>query len=410
MPATTECELAQAFASLTGAIAPIGERQRVGLGLASGRVLAQALVATVDLPSEDLAAMDGYAVRSAELVAPRNELDVAGRLLAGQRFGAAPGQGRCVRIMTGAPMPEGCDAVVMQEVVTILAGGKVIVPGPVAPGLNRRRQGEHVAAGSTVLRPGRWLRPADLALASAIGAAELSVLRPLRVGVLSTGDELRSAPAELPRGSAYDSNRPMLLAALGGAALVGFDLGICPDDPLALEQVIERAFADQLDAMVVSGGASLGDADIVRSLPGVSFLPINLRPGRGVAWAQWERAHQRMLLLGLPGNAVAAYVLFHLLARPLLAHLAGADARLPPSVSLPIAIDLRNRPGRIDVRRARLVRDASGATALQVLPDQGSAMIRTVCEADALVAVGPAGEYRAGALLPCYLLDALASP
>jgi molybdopterin biosynthesis enzyme len=134
----------------------------------------------------------------------------------------------------------------------------------------------------------------------------------------------------------------------------------------------------------------------VRSLPGVSFLPINLRPGRGVAWAywHWERAgqpEQRMLLLGLPGNAVAG----------------GAEAPLPEPLWLPISADLHQRAGRIDFRRARLVRIASGATALHVLPEQGSAMIRTVSEADALVAVGPAAEFRAGALLPCYLLAAL---
>jgi molybdopterin molybdotransferase len=410
MSVMSERDLAQAFALLAEAITPVKQTQHVDLALARGRVLAQALVATVDLPALDLAAMDGYAVRSADVTQERNELELAGHLLAGPYAGAPTGPGQCVRIMTGAPMPQGCDAVVIQEVVSTTAAGKLAIPGPVAPGVNRRRQGEHVAAGSTVLRSGRWLRPADLALASAIGASALTVVRPLRVGVLSTGDELRSAPAPLPTGTLYDSNRPMILAALGGAALVGVDLGICPDDVRALGRIVERALAQDLDALLISGGASQGDADIVRLLPDVSFLPMNLRPGRGVAWAQWQRAQQRLLLLGLPGNPVAAYVLLHLLARPLLAHLAGADAHPPLALSAPIVADLSNRPGRIDVRRARIARDGAGAMALDVLPQQGSAMIRTVCEADALVVVGPAAQYRAGALLPCYVLDALAFP
>jgi molybdopterin molybdotransferase len=407
MPEMAERDLAQAYALLAGAIAPVVQTQRVDLALACGRVLAQALVADRNLPSEDLAAMDGYAVRSADAGAARNELVVAGRVLAGQRFEAPVGRGRCVRIMTGAPMPADCDAVVIQEVVAPGAEGTVIVPGPVAPGANRRRRGEHVAAGSTLLRPGRRLRPADLGLASAIGAADVQVFRRLRVGVLSTGDELRSPPAELSAGTSYDSNRPMMLAALAESALDCVDLGICPDDLHALLRIIERAFVDDLDAVLISGGASQGDADVVRSLPEIVFQPIHLRPGRGVAWAQWHRDQKRLLLLGLPGNAVAAFVLLHLLARPLLAHMAGAESGPPLPLRLPIASDLRTRPGQIDFRRARLVRDGQGATAIAVLPEQGSAMIRTVCEADALVAVGPQAEYHAGAHLPCYLLEGL---
>jgi molybdopterin molybdotransferase len=228
--------------------------------------------------------------------------------------------------------------------------------------------------------------------------------------VLSTGDELRDAPAALPPGGAYDSNRPMLLAALAQPALVPVDLAICPDDAGALQERIHWAFDQRLDALLISGGAALGDADVVRSLGGVRFVPINVRPGRGLAIARLEHAQRQLLVLGLPGNAVAAYVLAHLLALPLLGRLAGADMRPPQPIALPAARDLQSRAGRIDFRRARLLRDGHGNCRVDPLPDQGSAMIRSVCDAQAIVAVGPQGRTQAGELLPTYLLSAFESP
>jgi molybdopterin molybdotransferase len=307
--------------------------------------------------------------------------------------------------MTGAPMPEGSDAVVVMEVVQALADDTVAVPGPVPVGANRRLRGEHVRAGDTVLSPGRRLRMAQLALASAIGTVEVAVYRRLRVGVLSTGDELRDPPADLRQNGAYDSNRPMLLAAVEGAIMAGFDLGICPDDSAALARFIEMAFDQRLDSLLISGGAALGDADVVRTLAGVEFVPVNARPGRGIAVARLVRMGQGLLVLGLPGNAVAAYVVLHALALPLLARMAGSDARPPAPISMPIARDLRVRAGRIDFLRARLTRDSAGRQVADPLAEQGSAMIRSVCDADALIAVGPAAEYRAGELLPVYLLE-----
>jgi molybdopterin molybdotransferase len=267
-----------------------------------------------------------------------------------------------------------------------------------------------VHAGEAVLAAGRRLRVADLALAAALGHARVAVLRRLRVGVLSTGDELRDPPVALPPGGSYDSNRPMLLAALAQAALVPVDLAICPDDAAALQEKIRWAFDQQLDAVLVSGGAALGDADVVRGLGGVRFVPINVRPGRGLAMATLAHAGRHLLVLGLPGNAVAAYVLAHLLALPLLGRLAGADAGPPQAVALPAARDLQARAGRIDFRRARLVRDAYGNCSVDPLPEQGSAMIRSVCDAQAIVAVGPQAQTRAGDLLPTYLLSAFESP
>jgi len=405
----SERDLNQAFACLAAELAPVTEEQQVALARARGRVLARPLIARRDLPSQDTAAMDGYAVRAQDLAGGPRVLRVLGRILAGHPYAGALLPGTCARIMTGASMPEGSDSVVVMELAEAVAPDMVALPGPVAAGANRRVRGEHVRVGEAVLLAGRKLRTTDLALARALGEVELGVLRPLHVGVLSTGDELRDAPADLPPGCAYDSNRLMLLVALEQASMTGYDLGICPDDLPALQQVIESAFDQRLDALLISGGAALGDADVVRVLGGVQFVPVKIRPGRGIAVARCVRGSQKLLVLGLPGNAVAAYVLLYTLALPVLARMAGADAHPPLPVAIAIARDLQTRPGRIDFRRARLIADGTGRLVADPLSEQGSAMIRSVSDADALIAVGPAAQYRAGDFLPVYLVESFES-
>ncbi|HXY21320.1 MAG TPA: molybdopterin molybdotransferase MoeA, partial [Burkholderiaceae bacterium] len=357
----------------------------------------------------DQAAMDGYAVRAQDLAAGGATLKVLGRVLAGHDIDESLPPGTCVRIMTGASMPQGADSVVVMEVAQELAPDSVTLPGPIGLGANRRLRGEHVHAGDEVLPARRRLRAADLAMACAVGEIELEVFRLLRVGVLSTGDELRDAPSQLSPGCAYDSNRVMLRAAMEQACLPARDLGICPDESRALGRRIDAAFDESLDALLISGGAALGDADVVRSLGGVEFIPVNVRPGRGIAVLRLARSHQRLLVLGLPGNAVAAYVLFHTLAMPALLRLAGANAHPPAPLLAPIARDVQTRAGRVEFQRARLSFDSSGRAVAHPLPQQGSAMIRSVGDADALLAVGPAARYRTGDLLPAYLIASFES-
>jgi molybdopterin molybdotransferase len=400
-----ERSLADAYTLLAAEVVPVAQTESLPVREARGRVLAQTLVCPLDLPGADLAAMDGYAVRSADIAPGPNRLRVMGRVLAGQVPAGMVGQGDCVRIMTGAPMPPGSDAVVVVEAVVADGAEHVRVPGPVVAGANRRRRGEHVHAGEVVMTPGRRLGVADIALASAMGLSRVDVFRRLHVGVLSTGDELRDPPAPLTEGGGYDSNRPMLLAALAAAAITSSDLGICPDDPAALERIVARALHDELDVLLISGGAAQGDADVVRGLDRVRFVDIAVRPGRGLAVAHMARGGRRLLVLGLPGNAVAAYVLMYALALPLLRRLGGAAVQPPQPLLLPIARDLHGRPGRIELRRARLLGDAAGRRLVDPLPEQGSAMIRSVADADALVAVGPAPEYRSGELLPVYPIE-----
>ncbi len=405
MPAN-ELTLAEALEELVRWLPPIRGAETIDVRAAGSRVLGEDVASTVALPAFDNSAMDGYALRFADL-RPGHWLHEIGRAYAGHPFAGRVDTGTCVRIMTGAPLPDGADTVAILEDVAV-EGGTIRVERPPQQGANIRRQGEHAAAGDVVLRAGRHLNPADLGLAAAVGTARLRVRRRLRVGVVSTGDELADPPGELQAAGSFDANRPLLVASLDRLGFEAHDLGICGDAPPAFAAVLHRAGELRLDAVVASGGAAQGDADVVRAAAGVRFVPLNIRPGRGIAAASIDSSGAPVALLGLPGNAVAAYVVFHLLVRPLLLHLAGGQPRLPLHVPLPLAGEVRLRGGRIEYRRARFVRDPSGRLQVQPLREQGSAMLRTVTEADALVALGPREAYADGDLVetvPLALLD-----
>ncbi len=397
-----ELSVAQAVDRLCDGLPGVSESIDVRLPEALGAVLAQDLASRIDLPAFDNSAMDGYALRHADLAAgaPLREI---GRSYAGHGHAGGVEPGTCVRIMTGAPIPAGADTVVMLEDVDVRDGAVRVHSMPPA-GANIRRRGEHIVQGSVVLAAGTRLLAPHVALAASVGRDQLTVRSRLRVALLSTGDELADPPQPLAACASYDANRPLLVATCTQLGFDVRDLGICSDCGGEFSRMLDRAFDAQCDVLVISGGAAQGDADIVRQAGGVQFLPLNLRPGRGVAHARLRRGPQHLLLLGLPGNAVAAFVMFHLVARPVLLHLAGAQAQPLPRVRAPLAAAAAVRGGRIDYRRARL--DADGR--VHLLKDQGSAMLRTVVEADCLVELGPAPQHAAGAqvdVIPLGLLD-----
>ncbi len=396
----TELSPSEAIERLVRGLVPLDDEQRIAPTAAFGRVLAADLVSNLDLPAFDNAAMDGYAVHADDLQRGR-PLQVIGHAYAGHEFTGAASPGACVRITTGAPLPRATAAVVMQEDTCGDEAHRTLLHD-CALGANIRRRGEHVGRGDVVLPRGRRLRAADLGLAASVGATRLAVRRPLRIGCLSTGDELEDPPAPLSPSAAYDANRPLMIACARRAGFDAQDLGICRDRTSDFEHSLAQAFAQGLDALVVSGGAAQGDADVVRQASGFDFMPLNVRPGRGVAFARLQRDGRRLLVLGLPGNAVACFVLFHLVAGPVLTHLAGGHAAVPTHVDVPLAVDVRVRAGRIDYRRARWVRGTA-----EPLPAQGSAMLRTVCDADLLLALGPDPLHAAGTCVPALLLDAL---
>ena len=394
----SERTLDQAFEELSAELAPVTQSELVAAGAASGRVLAEDVVSTIDLPAFDNSAMDGYALRFDDL-RPGHRLHEVGRAYAGHPYDGEVRTGTCVRIMTGAPVPAGADTVVVLEDVEADAATVRVRTVPLR-GANIRRRGEHIRRGDVAIAAGRHLRDADIGLAAGVGASKLAVRRRLRVGVLSTGDELADPPRELGPGQSFDANRPLLRTALERSGFEVHDLGICGDTSPAFAAILAQARELGLDALVASGGAAQGDADVVRAAAGVRFVSLAIRPGRGLAFARIAGDGVVMTLFGLPGNAVAAYVVFHLLARPLLIRLAGGRAAVPVHVPLPLAGAARVRPGRVDYRRATFVRDHAGRLRVAPLPDQGSAMLRTVTDADALIALGPQETFADGDLVP----------
>lgn len=399
-----ELDVPEALQQMAQDIAPLAERERIALAAAAGRVLARDVASTLDVPAFDNAAMDGYAIRSADCDAGAALREV-GRALAGHPYPAALGTGETVRIMTGAAMPAGADAVVMLEDAAV-DDGHVRFATPPSPGLNVRPRGEHLRAGSVALSLGRRLRSHDLGLLAVAGCAEVEVLRRLRVGVLSTGDELHDPPQARAGAGQYDGNRPMLLAALQLAGHAVQDLGIVADDGAALAAALRRAVQLELDVVVSSGGVAQGDADVVRRLPELRFIPLALRPGRGIVRGIVAAGDRSLEFYGLPGNSVAAYVMAQLIVLPLLGLRSGAGLEAPHRLPLPLAVEARTRAGRIDWRRGRFLQ-RYGSLAVEPLPQQGSSMLRTLSDADALVAIGPQPVTAAGDLVDVIPLEAL---
>lgn len=410
--ATSELTVAEAVARLRATLQPVAGSEPCALADAAGRVLADDVRATLDVPAMANAAMDGYALRVAD-AAPGARLRVVGRALAGHPHTGRIGAGEAVRIMTGAAVPEGADAILMQEEALPAsdAGNAVAaieVAGAVTAGMHIRPRGEQLRTGDAVLPRGRRLRSYDVGLAAAAGAAQLTVACRLRVAVISTGDEL-SDPAQ---GAAadraqYDGNRPMLLAALRRAGHQASDLGIVADREDALRSALAAAGAARVDVLIASGGVAQGDADFVRRIAG-EYCALNIRPGRGFVHTRVGDGDGAFLFFGLPGNPVAAYVMYRLVVAPLLAHLAGADGStdMPLMLRLPLSAAAQTRGGRVDWRRATLLR-RDGGLVVEPLKQQGSAMLLTLSCASALAAIGPDSTYDAGDLVDVIALDAL---
>ncbi|MEM1272638.1 MAG: molybdopterin-binding protein [Pseudomonadota bacterium] len=384
--------VAEAMARLRTAIAPVVAPVATPLDVAAGRILAADVVATRANPPAANAAVDGYGFAqtsdAAEITLPL----VAGRAAAGQAFDGAVPAGHAVRILTGAALPQGVDTVVLEEdcAVTPLA---VSFRGPIKRGSNTRAAGEDFAIGHTVLPRGAVLRSPDIALAAAAGAGTVTAFAPLRVGVLSTGDELVEATAQ-DRG-VVDANRPMLSALVARWGYTLVDLGIAPDDPDAVRAALDRG-ADTADVILTSGGASAGDEDhisaLLRTEGHLTAWRIALKPGRPLAMAMWRGTP----VFGLPGNPVAAFVCTLLFARPALSVLAGGAWLEPLRLELPAAFAKRKKAGRSEYPRARQTADGRA----EVFTSEGSGRISGLSWANGLLELGPeAREIRQGDLV-----------
>lgn len=350
---------------------------------ADGRVLAQDLVAGLQVPPFDNSAMDGYALRAADLSGPELALPVSQRIAAGS-MGEPLAAGTAARIFTGAAVPAGADAVVMQEECSLLDDGRVQINATVKAGQNIRKSGEDMQLGSTVLTAGTRLGPAELGLAASMGCARLPLARRPRVALFSTGDELVMpgdvAPQDLPAGSIYNSNRFFLRAMLQRLGCEVRDLGIVPDSYEATVAALQAA-AQHSDLVLTSGGVSVGEEDhikpAVQALGSLDLWAIAVKPGKPFAYGRVGQAH----FIGLPGNPVSSFVTFALLVRPFLLRLQGVQALAPQAIDMRADFDWPRADKRREFLRVRL--NAQGG--LERFANQGSGVLTSAVWADGLV-------------------------
>ena len=370
-------------------VAPVAETERLPLRNARGRVAADDIKAPVDLPPFDNSAVDGYAVRHADLKRDGDTtLVIAGRLTAGARAEQALKAGEAIRIFTGAPMPKGADTVFMQEDVTA-DGDRVTVPKGLKLGANRRLAGEDVPVGHVVLAAGTVLEAQHIALAAALGITEIEVRRRLKVAIFSTGDEVVEPGA--PRGGAaiYDANRYLLNGLLERLGAGVTDLGILADDPDALARALSAAAADH-DLIVTSGGVSTGEADFVRStverIGSLVFWRVAIKPGRPVAMGviRNENGHGAAFV-GLPGNPVAVFVTFVRVVKPLLLRLSGARPQKLTPLPVRAAFAYKKKKDRREYVRVALRRGADGEIEAVKHPQDGAGILTSLTETDGLL-------------------------
>ena len=398
--------VAKARAFIHQFLSPLQGTLRVPIRSSLGRVLAEDILSPVDVPSHRNSAMDGWAMRGADLAADREStLQEIGVSFAGKPFGGRVAAGQCVRIMTGGVVPEGADTVVMQErakaqgkSITFAAGQKT--------GQNVRAAGEDLKRGSVALRRGRIVRPSELGLIASLGIGEVSVFRPLRVAFFSTGDELKGVGTTLGEGEIYDSNRYTIHGMLTRLGCEVLDLGVVRDDPELLERAFREAAANA-DVVITSGGVSVGEADFVKSMLGklgeVVFWKIAMKPGRPLAYGKIGGAH----FFGLPGNPVSVMVTFYQFVRDALLVLMGANPVEPvPTFTATCTGRLRKAPGRTEFQRGILTRGSDGSLQVRPTGEQGSGILKSMSDANCFIILGDAtGNVEPGATVEVQLLE-----
>jgi molybdopterin molybdotransferase len=397
----------KAGAAIRACLTPVTEVETVAIRESLGRVLAQDIVPQINVPGHDNSAMDGWAVRGADL-APSREilLKEIGSAFAGRTFQGKVQAGECVRVMTGAVMPQGADTVVVQEVCRA-AGDRICVPAGQKAGQNVRAAGEDLKAGVAVLRPGKPVRAADLGLMASLGIGEVKVKRRLRVAFFSTGDELVSIGTPLAQGQVYDSNRYTLHGMLSGLGVEIVDMGVVRDDPEKLEAAFATAAAGA-DAIITTGGVSVGEADFVKQLMArlgeVLFWKIAMRPGRPMAFGRIGKA----FLFGLPGNPVAVMVTFHQFVRNALLTLGGrTDSFEVPLLQAASATGIRKVAGRTEYQRGVLFAD-NGTWKVRTTGQQGSGVLRSMSEANCYIVLEhERGRVEPGEMVSVQLIAAL---
>jgi len=371
--------VAQAQARIMALATAVKQSESLAIRDAFGHVLAESIISPLNVPPHANSAMDGYALRAADLPATGDTtLKVIGTALAGNPFAGTVHEGDCIRIMTGAKMPAGADTVIMQEHVQRQDDSITIGAGHKA-GQNVRHPGEDIAEGSTVLTAGQLIGPAELGLLASLGIAKVETFRRLRVAFFSTGDELQPVGTKLEEGQIYDSNRYTLHGMLTQLGVEVIDMGVIRDEPGAIEAAFNQAAA-QADAIITSGGVSVGEADFIKAtlenLGKIDFWRIAMKPGKPLAVGKIQQA----LFFGLPGNPVSVMATFYLFAMPALRQMMGQTVTSPLHVTAVCKHALKKRPGRLDFQRGllsnengQLVVDAAGMQASHILSGMSQA-------------------------------------
>lgn len=359
------------------------EQESINLSDALRRTLAEDVLSPMNVPPHDYSAMDGYALCCADLENAPCKLKIMGSAFAGHAYTGKVAAGECVRIMTGSLIPGGCDCVVMQEDVKV-DGATVEIAGGHRPGENIRLAGEDIARGATVLARGQAIRPAEMGLLASLGFSRIAVYRKLKVALLSTGDELQQPGSPLAAGRIYDSNRYTLMGMLGELGVEVIDMGAVRDDRPSLKAALLDA-AGQADAIISSGGVSVGEADYVKQLLDVIgevvFWKIAMKPGKPLAYGKIGASH----FFGLPGNPVAVMVTFQQFVRDALRILMGQQPRPVPEFQVTSAERIRKIPGRTEFQRGILSHDENGRLIVRTTGGQGSGILSSMSKANCFI-------------------------
>ena len=392
--------VAQAREFIAQFLSPVVETENVKTMQSLGRVLAADIVSPSNVPNHNNSAMDGYTFKYSE---GAKIIKVIGTAFAGQPFLGSVKAGECVKIMTGAVIPEGADTVVMQERIAIKSDCITLLEVPVK-GANVRLAGEDLKVGQTVLAKGQLLKPADLGLIASLGIGEVSMFRKLKVAFFSTGDELVSVGKNLAEGQIYDSNRYTIFGMLARIGAVISDLGVVPDNPEKLEATLLKAAAEN-DVVITSGGVSVGEADYMKGLLAkhgqVLFWKINMKPGRPLAYGKVGSSHY----FGLPGNPVSSMVTFYQFVQPALQALSGAACRPMPFFRVECVLPIKKATGRTEFQRGILFEE-DGLWKVKPLPNQGSGVLSSMSAANCFIVLDDTvGNCEAGKMVNVQLLE-----
>ena len=387
-PQALSVDKAQEFIQHLVQALPAIASEELPLMQALGHIVAEDIISPINVPAHDNSAMDGFAFDGKQLGTAPLQLRVVGTALAGKAWQGNVKSGECVKIMTGAVMPEGLDTVIAQELTTLKAAdGETVVEVPAGilqAGDNRRKAGEDLQRGLPALMAGSTLTPAALGLVASLGIAKVKVYRQLRVAYFSTGDEVLSLGDALREGAVYDSNRYTVFGLLSRMGCAVIDMGVVRDDPVLLEDAFKQA-ANKADVIITSGGVSVGEADftkaMMKKLGDVAFWKIAMRPGRPMAVGRLGNS----ILFGLPGNPVAVMVTFLAFVKPALLHLIGGTPSTTPYLRAKSAVALRKKPGRTEYQRGFVRTLQDGTLQVEAAGNQGSGVLRSMVEANGLI-------------------------